>query len=50
MGGRTQILDQNYKITRISDLISYKGCLSVERPRRFGGERKKRNREISVEK
>ena len=24
------------------DLLSYKGCLSVERPRTFGGERKKK--------
>ena len=29
------------KITPISDLLSYKGCLLVERPRRFGGKRKK---------
>jgi len=25
----------------ISDLLSYEGCLSVDRPRTLGGERKK---------
>jgi len=38
-----QILDQISKITPISDLLnlSYKGCLSVERPRTLGGDKKK---------
>jgi len=40
-------LNQISKITLISDLHSYKGCLSVERPRTLGGKRKK---ETSVEK
>ena len=30
-------LDPISKITPISDLLSYKGCLSVERPRTVGG-------------
>jgi len=32
-GGRPQMLDQIFKTTPISDLHSYKGCLSVELPR-----------------
>ena len=39
MGVDPQILDQISKIIPISDLLSYKGCLSVERPRTFGGEK-----------
>jgi len=34
------MLDQISKITPISDLLSYKGCLSVERPRTLGGDKK----------
>jgi len=45
-GGRPQILDQISKITPISDLLSYKGCLSIERPWTFGAKEKK----TSVEK
>jgi len=37
-------MDQISKITPISDLLSYKGCLSVEQPWRFGSERKKRTK------
>ena len=43
MGGRPQIVDPISKITPISDLLSSKGCLSVERPWTFGGEKKERN-------
>jgi len=42
--GGTQILDQILKNTPISDCLSNKGCLSVERPRRFSGERKKKKK------
>ena len=38
-----------FKITPISDLLNYKGCLYIERPQRFGGEREKK-KETSVEK
>jgi len=41
MGVAPNILDQIYKITRISDLLSYKGCLSVEQPQRFGTKKRK---------
>ena len=41
--GSPQIVDPISKITPISDLLSYEGCLSVERPRTLGGKRKKRN-------
>jgi len=46
MGGHPQIVHPISKITPklISDLLSNKGCLSVERPRTLGGERKKRNK------
>ena len=50
MGIAPQILDPNYKIKPISDLLSYKGSLSVEPSRRSIGERKKRKKETSVEK
>ena len=40
MGFVLQILDQISKITPVSDLLSYKGCLSVERPRTLGGDKK----------
>ena len=43
MGVAPQILDPICKITPISDLLSYKGCLSVERPRKLGSESKKIN-------
>jgi len=33
-------LDQISKITPISNILSYKGCLSVEWPRRFGKTKK----------
>jgi len=49
-GGCPQILDQIYKITPISNLVSYKGCLLVERPERFGSKRNKKKKETSVEK
>jgi len=39
--------DQIYKI---SDRLSYKGCLSVKQPRRFSSKRKKKKKETSVEK
>jgi len=40
MEGRPQILDPISIITHISYLLSYKGCLSVERPRTLGGDKK----------
>jgi len=43
MEGRPQILHPISEITPISDLLSYKGCLSVER-RQTTGERKKRKK------
>jgi len=50
-GSRPQILDQIYKITPISDLLSYKGCLSVEQPQKSSGKRKKeKKKKTSVEK
>jgi len=39
-----KIVDPISKITPISDLLSYKGCLSGERPRTLGDERKKRKK------
>ena len=44
MGVAPQVLDQISEITPISDLLSYKGCLSVERPQTLGGRRKKKER------
>ena len=50
-GGRPQIFDPIYKMVPISDLLSYKGSLSVEPSRRSIGKRKrKRKKETSVEK
>jgi len=43
MGDGPQISDQLYKITPISDLLSYKGSLLVEPSRRSFGEKKERN-------
>jgi len=37
-----QIVDPISKITSISDLLSYKGCLLVKRPCILGGKRKKK--------
>jgi len=53
-GDCSQIVDPISKISPISDLLSYKDCLSVERPRTLGDESKKRkklllkNRKIRV--
>ena len=44
MRGPRQILDQIYKMTPISDLLSYKGSLPVEPSRRYVGEGKKKER------
>jgi len=48
-GGRPQILDPIFKITPISNQLSYKGSLLVEPSRRYVGKRK-RKKETSVEK
>jgi len=48
-GGRPQIVDPISEITPISDLLSYKGCLLVERPQTSVGKRKKK-KETSAEK
>jgi len=44
MGVASQILDQISKITPISDLLHYKGFLSVKRLRTFGGEKKEKEK------
>jgi len=44
MGVGPQISDKLYKITPISDLLSYKGSLLVEPSRRSFGERKKKKK------
>jgi len=41
MGVAASILDLIYKITPTSDLLSYKGCLKVEQPQRFGTKKRK---------
>jgi len=41
IGAGPYIFDQISKITPISDLLSYKGCLSAMRPRTFCSKRKK---------
>jgi len=38
--------DELYKITPISDLVSYEGSLSVEPSRRSFGERKKERKKL----
>jgi len=50
MRGPRQILDQIYKMTPISDLLSYKGSLSVEPSRKEGERKKNKGKETSVEK
>jgi len=39
-------VDPISKTTPISNLMGYKGCLSVEQPRTLGGERKKKENSV----
>jgi len=45
-GGRRQILDPIFKITPISDLLSYKGSLLVQPSQRSIGERKRKRKKL----
>jgi len=49
MGIASQILDQIYKITPISNLLSYKGCLSVKQLEDSAA-KEKRKKETSIVK